>query len=85
MEKDYPTPPVPVSEDGVSEYECPKMTDVEVPYIPELGYHTSARIRASRPTDYVCWKDLLVIGNKVYRRKMEYMREQRNGLRIGLI
>lgn len=43
--------------------------DMEVPYIPELNYHQSMRICASTPTAYACWKDLLIIGAKVYRRK----------------
>lgn len=54
---------------GKSEYEYPKMADIEVPYIPELEYHRSLRIRAGSPIGYVCWKDLLVIGDFVYRRE----------------
>lgn len=69
LEEDYPASSILVPEDGEPEYEYPKMTDIEVPYISELGYHQSVRIHAITPTDYVCWKDLLVIGNKVYRRK----------------
>ncbi|MDE5589720.1 MAG: hypothetical protein K2J60_11380 [Acetatifactor sp.] len=59
----------PTTEKSVLDYKWQEMPDLEVPYIPELGYHESLRIRAILPTDYVCWKDLLVIGNKVYRRK----------------
>ncbi|MDE6641086.1 MAG: hypothetical protein K2K63_11215 [Acetatifactor sp.] len=59
----------PTTEKSVLDYKWQEMPDLEVPYIPELGYHESLRIRAILPTDYVCWKDLLMIGNKVYRRK----------------
>lgn len=58
----------PTTEKEILDYRWQDMPDLEVPYFPELGYHQSMRIRAITLTDYVCWKDLLVIGNRVYRR-----------------
>ena len=54
---------------GELEYNYAKMADIEVPYIPELGDHQSWSTCAVGPIDYVCWKDLLVIGDFVYRRE----------------
>ena len=45
------------------------MPDIEVDYIPELGYHGTAQIRGSYPTIFVCWKDTLIIGDTIYRRE----------------
>lgn len=64
---------IPISSSKAEEHDIsetgytPQTADLEAPYIPELGYHKSMRLNGW--TDYVCWKDLLIIGDAVYRKE----------------
>lgn len=52
-------------------YRWQEMPDLEVGYIPELGYHGFTRIYTNHSGAFICWKDMLIIGNNVYQRKNE--------------
>lgn len=45
------------------------LTDLLVDYFPEINYHTGTILFYDSPPIYICWRDLLVIGDDIYRRE----------------
>lgn len=61
----------PTAKQEGTKYKYQEMPDLEVGYVSELGYHRAARIRASNPAIIICWNDVLIIGDAIYRRENE--------------
>ena len=70
-ETEYPEAIVPTAEEDNLALKYHEMPDLQVNYIPELGYHRTAQIRVSLPAIFVCWKDTLIIGDTIYKREDE--------------
>lgn len=50
--------------------------DVNLRYIPELGYRDTMMGCIEGFNEYVCWKDILIIGNNVYAKENEGYRKK---------
>ena len=53
-----------VGED-VSAHMGQEASDIEVGFVPELGYHGSWRMSTHFSGPIICWKDMLSVGNAV--------------------
>lgn len=66
----YPELTIPTAEEENPALQYREMPDLEVDYIPELEYSGEVKIcETYGPHVYACWKDMLIIGETVYRRE----------------
>lgn len=66
----YPEPIIPTEEKENPALTYREMPDLEVDYIPELNYSGYVQIHETYdPHGFACWKDILIIGDTVYRRE----------------
>lgn len=66
-----PTTEKEVTDYKYQDYKWQEMPDLKVDYIPELGYHRCVQMGTCYSGAIICWKDMLSIGNAVYRRENE--------------
>ena len=66
----YPDLTIPAEEKENPALKYREMPDLEVDYIPELCYCGTHQIHETHaPYVFACWKDILIIGDTVYRRE----------------